>query len=173
MAYQGEGKKKPTAVGMWRVVSWSILTSEKRMPRDKQHPSSYARKAKHSSSPEEWTPSAYQGVVIVTRALAQFTLAMIRVATRPPAHLSWSACGQLSQVGQKRSGGSVHPSSMDLVTYVGLDSLPYLFRVLQRPCPMLFVCEGSPFGWYGPPASSYFGTRPGPPGQTDPSTVLR
>jgi hypothetical protein len=64
--------------------------------------------------------------------LAQLTLVMIRVATRPPtppAHLSWSASGQLSQVGQKRSGGSVHPSSMDLVTYVGLDSLPYIFRV--------------------------------------------
>jgi hypothetical protein len=67
--------------------------------------------------------------------LAQLTLVMIRVATRPPtppAHLSWSASGQLSQVGQKRSGGSVHPSSMDLVTYVGLDSLPYIFRDLAR-----------------------------------------
>jgi hypothetical protein len=66
--------------------------------------------------------------------LAQFTLVIIRVATRPPtppAHLSWSAFGQLSQVGQKRSGGSVHPSSMDLVTYVGLDSLPHLFRVAR------------------------------------------
>lgn len=51
----------------------------------------------------------------VTRALAQFTLTMIRVSTRPPAHLSRSAFRQLSQVGQKCSGGSVHQSLMDLV----------------------------------------------------------
>jgi hypothetical protein len=78
------------------------------MHRDKQHPS-YARKAAYGSSPEEWSLSVSQGVVIVTRVLAQLTLATIRVATRPPAHLSWFAFSQLNQDGQKRSGGSVHP----------------------------------------------------------------
>jgi hypothetical protein len=125
--------------------SRSILTSEKRMPRDKQHPS-YARKATYGSSPEEWSPSAYQGVVIVT----------IRVAI-----CHGSASGQLNQnqAGRKSSGGSVHPSLMDLVTCqcVGLDmldSLSYLFRVYNDQCPMLFVCAKVPV--LGDTDSCYF-----------------
>jgi len=66
---------------------------------------------------------------------------------------------------------------MDLVTYVGLDGLLYLFRVCDDECSTLFVRAKVPVlgvEWYGlllfPRQLTFNWTRTGTTGPTDPRT---
>jgi len=100
----------------------------------------------YGSSPEEWSPSAYQRVVIVTRALAQFALG---------------------------NDSRRHVSTRPFVTVCIRPTKPaYLFRVCKRPAPDAFrSCEGSRFEVRT--ARLLFETRTGTTGPTDPTELHR